>query len=61
MSHATGKIEIVGFLDDQIVLKYHQAKDPEQLGRLFTRPWEEGACWLDDLPGTTAYGHLSPN
>ena len=49
MSHATGKIEIVGFLDDQIVLKYHQAKDAKNLGRLFALPYREGACWLDDL------------
>ena len=49
MSHATGKIEIVGFLDDRIALKYHQAKDSENLGRLFTLPYREGACWLDDL------------
>jgi len=49
MSHATGKIEIVGFLDDQIALKYHQAKDPQNMGRLFTLPYREGACWLDDL------------
>ncbi len=49
MSHATGKIEIVGFLDDQIVLKYHQAKNPKDLGRLFSLPYPEGSCWLDDL------------
>lgn len=49
MSHATGKIEIVGFLDDRIVLKYHQAKDPKKLGRLFALPYREGTCWLDDL------------
>jgi len=49
MSHATGKIEIVGFLDGRIVLKYHQAKDPQNLGRLFALPYWEGACWLDDL------------
>ena len=49
MSHSTGKIEIVGFLDDRIALKYHQAKDPENMGRLFTLPYREGACWLDDL------------
>ena len=49
MSHATGKIEIVGFLDDQIVLKYHQAKNPKDLGRLFSLPYREGTCWLDNL------------
>lgn len=57
MSHASGKIEIVGFLDDRIVLKYHQAKDPENLGRLFDLPWEEGACWLDDLRRPAELAH----
>ena len=49
MSHATGKIEILGFLDGKVVLKYHQAKDPENLGHLFSLPCPPDACWLDDL------------
>ena len=53
MSHATGKIEIVGFLEERIILKYHQAKDRENLGRLFALPYRQEACWLDDLlPGS---------
>jgi KamA family protein len=49
MSHATGKIEIVGFEDGNIYLKYHQAKDPKNLGRFFKLPWKPEAMWLDDL------------
>lgn len=49
MSHSTGKIEIVGFEGDNIYLKYHQARDPENLGRFFNLPWKPGAMWLDDL------------
>jgi len=38
MSHRTGKIEILGIIDDKIYLKYHEAKNPENIGKLFSRP-----------------------
>jgi KamA family protein len=49
MSHRTGKIEILD-LDDagQLYLRYHQCKDARKIGRVFTRPYREGDCWLDD-------------
>lgn len=47
MSHPTGKIEILGVGDDgKTLLKYHQAKDPEDAGRLFARRLEPDQCWL---------------
>lgn len=53
MSHYTGKIEILGIerVDGrpQLFLKYHQARNPEDLGRLFSLTLQPGACWLDDL------------
>ncbi|HHS49683.1 MAG TPA: KamA family radical SAM protein [candidate division Zixibacteria bacterium] len=49
MSHRRGKIEIVGIDGDQVLLKYHQAKDRENLGRVFSRRLVPGAGWLDDL------------
>ncbi len=49
MSHRTGKIEILGILNDEIYFKYHQAKDRKKLGKIFTRPVDENAGWLDDL------------
>lgn len=49
MSHRTGKVEIVGVKGDEIYLKYHQAKDPANLGRFFKRRLTETAGWLDDL------------
>ena len=49
MSHATGKVEIVGVDDQRIYLRYHQAKDPADLGRFFARPRNDRASWLDDL------------
>jgi KamA family protein len=49
MSHRTGKIEIVGVVGEEIYLKYHQAKEPERIGRLFKMRLTPQAGWLDDL------------
>ncbi len=49
MSHVTGKIEILGIIEDEIYLKYHQAKNPDNIGRLFKKKLTENAAWLDDL------------
>ncbi len=49
MSHCTGKIEIVGIMDDEIYFKYHQAKNPEDVGRFFKRKLKDTAAWLDEL------------
>jgi lysine 2,3-aminomutase len=49
MSHRTGKVEIMGTRDERILLKYHQARRPEQLGRIFWRKLNETAGWLDEL------------
>ncbi len=49
MSHRTGKIEIVGIMDGEIYLRYHEAKRAEDAGRLFRRRLIPGAGWLDDL------------
>jgi lysine 2,3-aminomutase len=51
MSHYTGKIEILDLAEDnRLYMRYHQNKHPEKIGRIFSRPYVEGACWLDDLP-----------
>jgi len=49
MSHQTGKIEIVGIMDDYIYFKYHQAKAPKNIGKFFKRKINKTAGWLDDL------------
>ncbi len=49
MSHVSGKLEIVGMLnDDEMLFKYHEAADPANLGKLFTRKLSDGQTWLDD-------------
>ncbi|WP_171580828.1 KamA family radical SAM protein [Bradyrhizobium australiense] len=51
MSHYTGKIEILDLRDDgRVYMRYHQNKVPEKIGKIFSRPHVEAACWLDDLP-----------
>lgn len=51
MSHYTGKIEILDLGEDgRVYMRYHQNKDRERIGRTFSRPHVDGACWLDDLP-----------
>jgi L-lysine 2,3-aminomutase len=50
MSHYTGKIEILGISqDNRLWMRYHQARNPQDGGMIFSRPYAEGACWLDDL------------
>ncbi len=49
MSHKSGKIEIVGIMDGYIYLKYHQAKNPENVGRFFKKKINKVAGWLDEL------------
>ncbi|MCD4814038.1 KamA family radical SAM protein [bacterium] len=49
MSHRSGKIEILGLLGDEILLKYHQAQDFANHGKLIRRPLHSEAAWLDDL------------
>src|SRR5215471_6728344 len=50
MSHYTGKIEILGIgADERLYMRYHQNRNPEMIGKLFSRRYVEEACWLDDL------------
>jgi lysine 2,3-aminomutase len=49
MSHHSGKIEILGILDGKFLFKYHQAKNSDDQGRIFTREVNKDATWLDDL------------
>ncbi|RUU82168.1 condensation domain-containing protein [Mesorhizobium sp. M7A.F.Ca.MR.362.00.0.0] len=51
MSHYTGKIEILDIgADARLYMRYHQNNTCEKIGKIFSRPHLEGACWLDDLP-----------
>lgn len=48
MSHVRGKIEILGEGENgDMIFKYHQAKRPEDQGRIFTKQLKDGQAWLD--------------
>ncbi len=49
MSHATGKIEIVGADEEKMYFKYHSARDAENASRFFSMPKVKDARWLDEL------------
>jgi len=48
MSHASGKIEILGTVAGQTYLKYHRAADSRDNGHFLVFPNNPNACWLDD-------------
>jgi L-lysine 2,3-aminomutase len=49
MSHASGKIEILGLDQDHIYLRYHRARDPRDESRILVRARDDRAHWLDEL------------
>jgi KamA family protein len=59
MSHATGKIEVVGRTARHVFMRYHQAADPEDVGRFMVFPSNRDALWFDDYEGEVT-GHLHP-
>lgn len=48
MSHRTGKVEVVGKMDNKIVFRYHRAPDPHNCGRVMVFDSNPAASWLDD-------------
>ncbi len=48
MSHATGKIEILGLTDNNIIMRYHRAANPEEKARLMIFRRNPEAYWFDD-------------
>ena len=48
MSHASGKIEIVGKTKERVYLKYHRAFRDQDSGRFMVFKSNPDACWFDD-------------
>lgn len=48
MSHASGKIEVVGKTDDHVYLKYHRAANDDDSGRFMVFKRNPEAYWFDD-------------
>lgn len=49
MSHALGKIEIVGVTDEYIYMRFHRARYSEDEGRFMVFHRSDRAFWLEDL------------
>ena len=52
MSHASGKLEILGLDDRFIYMRYHRAHLDLDRGRFLIFERNDEACWLDDLTPT---------
>nr|WP_320160979.1 KamA family radical SAM protein [uncultured Methanoregula sp.] len=48
MSHATGKIEMVGRTAEHVFMRYHQAADPANIGKFMVFKANPVARWYDD-------------
>lgn len=48
MSHATGKIEVVGKTAHHVVMRYHQAADSANIGKMLVFQSNPMARWFDD-------------
>jgi lysine 2,3-aminomutase len=67
MSHASGKVEMVGLTEEFMYMRYHRAKDPADEERFMVFHRDDEAYWLDELvpadepprPVKT-YGHRVP-
>ena len=49
MSHASGKIEVVGMDREYIYMRYQRARNYEDHGRFMVFERDDDACWLEDL------------
>ena len=49
MSHASGKIEVLGLDEGFIYLRYHRAKNPADDGRVLVCHRDDHAYWFDQL------------
>jgi len=59
MSHATGKLEIAGLTDSDIIFKYHNAAHEENDSRVLVFRRNPDALWLDDY--TELVGSFNPD
>ena len=58
MSHETGKIQILAVDANHIYLKYHEAKNPDDLGKFMIFHRDDEAFWLDQLEPADQFSEL---
>ncbi|HEY0730215.1 MAG TPA: radical SAM protein, partial [Pyrinomonadaceae bacterium] len=63
MSHRTGKVEVLGKMNNKIVFRYHRAPNPLDCGRVMVFDSNPTAGWLDDYitPETVTNLELHPH
>ncbi len=49
MSHAKGKLEILGKHQGRVLFRYHRAANPAHQGRIISYPSNPDAYWLEDF------------
>ena len=59
MSHKTGKVEVVGKVNEKVVFRYHRSPDPLKCGRLMFFDSDPAAGWLDDYMKTEPIVNVS--
>lgn len=47
MSHPRGKVEILGVVEDDMIFRFHQAKNPDDMGKMFKVGLDPKGRWLD--------------
>ena len=60
MSHTTGKIEVCGLTQDEVIFKYHQAADPKNLGKTMIFQRNPRAQWFDDYDEASSLSRPIP-
>ena len=67
MSHASGKVEMVGLTEEFMYMQFHRAKDPTDAERFMIFHRDDEAYWLDELVPANepphpvrTYGHRAP-
>jgi len=58
MSHRTGKVEVVGKMNNKIVFRYHRAPNPLDCGRVMVFDSDPTAGWFDDYLAAEAVRNL---
>ncbi len=61
MSHATGKMEIIGMTENHLILKYHRAAKKEDSGRIIILNRNPDGYWLEDYQPVNNYYPVSLN
>jgi KamA family protein len=59
MSHASGKVEVVGLTARHIFCRYHRSRRVEDEGRFMIFKRSDEAYWLDDLTPEQAHSDLT--